>query len=63
VQTALGRADKIHSGRDKSAGAVADELDALATELERDATTAAAPDAARLRSLATTIRGIRITNH
>jgi hypothetical protein len=63
VKTALGRADKIHSARDKGAGAVADELDALATELERDATTAAAPDATRLRSLAMTIRGIRMTNH
>ena len=57
VKTALDRAGKIHSGRDKGATAVADELDALATELERDAATAAAPDATRLRSLATTIRG------
>ena len=47
VKTALDRADKIHSGRDKGAGAGADALDALATELERDATKAAAPDAAR----------------
>ena len=57
VKTALDRADKIHSGRDKKAAAVTGELDALATELERAADAAAAPDAARLRSLATTIRG------
>ena len=57
VKTALDRADKIHSGRDTRAAAVTGELDALAAELERAADAAAAPDATRLRSLATTIRG------
>jgi hypothetical protein len=56
VKTALDRAAKIHNGHDKSAAAVTNGLDALATELESDAAAAAAPDAARLRSLATTVR-------
>ncbi len=56
VKTALDRADKIHNGRDKGAAAVTNGLDALATELEGDAAAAAAGDAVRLRSLATTVR-------
>ena len=56
VKTALDRAEKIHNGRDKAAAAVTNGLDALATELEGDAAAAAAPDAVRLRSLATTVR-------
>jgi len=56
VKTALDRAEKIHNGRDKGAAAVTTGLDALATELEGDAAAAAAPDAVRLRSLATTVR-------
>jgi hypothetical protein len=57
VKSALDRAGKIHSGRDKSAAAVTDGLDALANKLESDAAAATAPDAARLRALATTVRG------
>ena len=57
VKTALDRAEKIHNARDKGAAAVTDGLNALATELESDAAAAAAPDAARLRWLATTVRG------
>jgi hypothetical protein len=57
VKMALERADKIHSSRDKGAGAVTQALDSLAAELETDAGSAQAPDAGRLRSLAATIRG------
>jgi hypothetical protein len=57
VKTTLERADRIHSSRDKGAGAVTQALDSLAAALETDAGSAQAPDAGRLRSLAATIRG------
>ncbi|HYR87789.1 MAG TPA: hypothetical protein VE422_27150 [Terriglobia bacterium] len=57
VTDALGRADKLRSGRDKSAAAIVRQLDALAAQLQRDAGTAAAGDAAHLRLLVATIKG------
>jgi hypothetical protein len=57
VTAALERVDRIRSGRDDGAAAVLDQLDALAAELEGDAGKAAGRDAARLRSLASTIKG------
>jgi hypothetical protein len=57
VTAALARADQLKNGRDKTAAAVRDQLEALATELEKDAGSATARDAVRLRSLAGTIKG------
>ena len=53
LKTALERIDR-QGGRDK---AVLDQLDALAGQLEADAGSAETRDAARLRSLAATIKG------
>jgi hypothetical protein len=57
VKAALDRADGIRTGKERGATAVLDQLDALATQLEGDAGTAAGRDAARLKSLAATIKG------
>jgi hypothetical protein len=56
VKSALDRADRIKSAADKAAPAVNETLTALATDLEKDASTAAANDASRLKSLAATLR-------
>ncbi len=56
VKAALDRADKVKSARDSGAGAVADQLSALATELEGDASRAAGQDAVRLRSLSANLK-------
>jgi len=56
VTEALDRADRLRSGRDKGAADIASQLDALATDLERDAGAAAPLDATRLRALASTIK-------
>jgi hypothetical protein len=57
VKTALDRADGLRTGQEKGAAAVLDQLNALATQLESDAGAASGRDAARLRSLAATIKG------
>jgi len=57
VRTALDRADDARSSRGKSQAAI-DQLDGLASQLDRDAGTAAGRDAARMRSLAATLKGI-----
>jgi hypothetical protein len=57
VTTALDRADKLGNGGGKGRPAAAASLDALSTQLEADATAAPAADAARLRSLAVTMKG------
>ena len=56
VKTALDRADDIRTGKERGAAGVIDQLDALATQLESDAGAAAGRDAARLHSLAATIK-------
>jgi hypothetical protein len=56
VKSALDRADDIRTGKERGAAAVLDQLDALATQLESDAGAAAGRDAARLRSLAATLK-------
>jgi len=57
VKSALDKADSIRTGKERGASATLDELDALATGLEGDARAArATTDAARLRSLAATIK-------
>jgi hypothetical protein len=57
VRTALDRADDARSSRGKSQTAI-DQLDGLAAQLDRDAAASAGRDAARLRSLAATLKGI-----
>ena len=57
ITTALEHADKVHSPKDKAAGAAAQELDTLAAAVEGDAGKATGHDAIRLRSLAATIKG------
>ncbi|HEY7499267.1 MAG TPA: hypothetical protein VH740_12175 [Vicinamibacterales bacterium] len=57
VNTALERADKTRSNKDKQAAEVATQLDSLSVQLEADASAASGRDAARLRSLASTIKG------
>jgi hypothetical protein len=56
VKAALDRADKVKSARDSGARAVADQLSALATELDGDASRATGSDAARLRSLSANLK-------
>ena len=57
VRAALDRVDDLRTGRERDAGTRLDRLDALATQLENDAAAANARDAARLRSLAGTLKG------
>ena len=64
VRTALDRADDARSSRGKSQAAI-DQLDGLTAQLDRDAAAAAAVgrDAARLRSLAATLKGVAAKLH
>jgi len=57
IKTALERADDLRSGQDKNAAAVASQLDTIVAQLEREAGAASGRDAARLRSLAATMKG------
>ncbi|HEV8346330.1 MAG TPA: hypothetical protein VGQ16_07140 [Vicinamibacterales bacterium] len=56
LKTALERADALRSGQDRNAATVRDQLDTLAGQFEKDAAAADGRDAARLRSLAETIK-------
>jgi len=56
VKSALERADSVRTGNDRGAAAAGDQLDALSKLLENDASAASGRDAARLRSLANTIK-------
>jgi hypothetical protein len=56
LRAALDRGDKVRSG-DKSAAATLDQLDSLASQVDKDAGAAAKADAARLRALAAAIKG------
>ncbi|HEY6362965.1 MAG TPA: hypothetical protein VIX63_17790 [Vicinamibacterales bacterium] len=57
VRAALGQVDSLRTGRERDAAARLDRLDALAAQLDGDAAGASARDAARLRSLAATLKG------
>jgi hypothetical protein len=57
VTTAMDRAEKIRSPKDKDASAAADQLDTLAGQVEKDAASATGRDAARLHALADTLKG------
>jgi hypothetical protein len=56
VRNALDRVDGLHTGKEKNAAAALEQLDTLAAQLERDAAGAGARDAARMRSLAATLK-------
>ena len=56
VKADLDRADGLRAGRQRDAAVVLSRLDALATQLERDAESASARDGVRLRSLAGTVK-------
>jgi len=57
VTTALERADDLRSPRDKNAAAVVDQLETLASQIDRDAGSATGRDAMRLHALAAAIKG------
>ena len=57
VTSALDRVDRLRTGRESGAGAALDQLDSLATQLTADAKAASGRDAARLTSLAETLKG------
>ena len=57
IRAALSRADKVKSARDRGAAAAAEQLEALATQLEADASSASGVDANRMRSLAASLKG------
>jgi hypothetical protein len=57
VKAILERVDGLRTGKENGGGAILDQADALAAQLESDAAAASGRDAARLRSLAATIKG------
>jgi len=57
VTSALERADDVRSAKDKNAAAVVDQLETLASQIDRDAGSASGRDAMRLQALAATIKG------
>jgi hypothetical protein len=58
VRAALDQANRIRSAQDNGSGLAAGELEQLAAALDGDAGAATGPDAARLRSLASTLKGL-----
>jgi hypothetical protein len=56
ARSALDAADALRTGRERNAAALLTRLEAVATDVEADARAAAGLDAARLRSLAATIK-------
>jgi hypothetical protein len=57
VRATLERADRLRNARQRGAAGVLSQLDALAAQLDRDATAASGRNAARLQALAATLRG------
>jgi hypothetical protein len=57
LKTAIERADRIKNARDRNAAAVTEQLKTLASEIEREAGSATGRDAARMKSLAETLKG------
>ena len=56
VRAALDRADRIRSGNGRAAAAAAEQMIALAAQIEGDAAAASGRDAVRLRALAATLK-------
>ncbi len=57
IRATLERADRIRNARQRGAAGVGSQLDALATQVDRDAQASSGRDATRLQALATTLRG------
>ena len=57
MKAAIDRADGIRTGRERGAAAALDQLDAVAGQLESDASAASGRDAMRLQALAATLKG------
>ncbi|HEU4695008.1 MAG TPA: hypothetical protein VFS23_41865, partial [Vicinamibacterales bacterium] len=57
IRATLERADRIRNSRQRGAAGIVSQLDALATQVDRDAKAASGRDAARLQALAATLRG------
>jgi hypothetical protein len=57
IRATLERADRLRNGRQRGAAGVLSQLDALAAQIDRDATAAGGRDATRLQALAATLRG------
>src|SRR5262249_5877053 len=57
VNAALDKVDGLRPGKERGAAALLDQIDAMAAQFESDANAAAGREAARLRSLAATIKG------
>jgi hypothetical protein len=57
VKSALDRVDGLRTGQEKGAAGTLDQLDALATQLVKDASAASGRDADRLKALAATLKG------
>ena len=57
VKSALDKADEVRTGQEKGAAAVLAQLDAVAAQLESDASGSSGRDAMRLKALAATIKG------
>jgi hypothetical protein len=56
IRAVLEKADDLHTGKEKNAPTVLDQLDALAKQLEADASSAKGRDAMRLHLLAETLK-------
>jgi hypothetical protein len=57
VKSALDKADGVRTPQDRGAAPAIEQLNALATQLEKDAGSAQGRDAARMKSLAETLKG------
>jgi hypothetical protein len=57
IRATLERADRLRNARQRGAAGVLNQLDALATQMDRDATAASGRDATRFQALAATLRG------
>jgi hypothetical protein len=57
IRATLERADRLRNARQRGAAGVLSQLDALATQVDRDAAVARGRDATRLQALAATLRG------
>jgi hypothetical protein len=57
VKASLERGDRMRSAKDRGASAVVEQLNGLAAQVESDAASAQGRDAARLKSLASTLKG------
>ena len=57
VKAAIDKADGIRTGKERGAAAVLDQLDAMAGQLETDASAASGRDTMRFQALAATLKG------